>query len=226
MRRMRSRRRWLALGVPAALAALVVGAALAGAAPAATARHANVTAAAAPHVNGLVHIVHRGLVKDCEYIEVNNGGTPLGLYITGNGVNVPVTIEPDPSSDQGRTCFDLYNSFTITIISPFTNQDVKATGYQYQNLNGRCLWQNDTTGKLEVGAPCNATDTSEDFYAIPGSYALYGGWQWTDEFESPATSPPSYPEGYFGVVAVGGACNAGADVVPNGSCGLWNFPQG
>jgi hypothetical protein len=223
MRRMRSRRRWLALGVPAALATLVVGAALAGAAPAATARHANDTAAAAPHVNGLVHIVHRGLVKDCENIEVNNLGAMLGLYITGNGVNVPVTIEPDPSSDPGRTCFNLYNSFTITIISPFTNKDVQATGYQYQDLNGRCLFQNKTTDELEVGGPCNSADLIEDFYAIPGSYALYGSWLWTNEYTSPAGN---YPEAYFGAPYVSGACNAGDDVITNGSCEFLNFPNG
>jgi hypothetical protein len=214
---MRPRRRWLAPGVPAALAVLVMGAALAGAAPAATARHANDTAAAAQHVNGLFHIVHRGLVKDCENIKNNQAGT----YIVGNGVNVPVTLQT--TAPSGRACFDLYNSFTITIISPFTNKDVTATGYQYQNLNGRCLFENKTTRELEVGGPCNRADFIEDFYVIPGSYALYGAWEWTDEYESPAGG---YPQSLVGAPYVSGGCITG-DVVEFGApCSLWNFPQG
>jgi hypothetical protein len=158
---MRSLRKWLALTVPAALAAMVMGCA----APAAPARHVNGAAAAAPQVNGVFHI-HRGFVKYCEDIELGDSG----LYISGNGVNEPVTLQ------STGNCFSLYNSFPYTIVSPLTGKEVTTTVYQYQNGDGHCLWQNDTSFELELGVACNASDTSEDFFGIPGSNADYGGW--------------------------------------------------
>jgi hypothetical protein len=219
---MRSRRRWLALGVPAALAALVVGAALAGAAPAATARHANDTAAAAPHVNGLFHIVQRGFVKDCELIAI--APSSEGLYITGNGRNTPVTLHYSSSAN----CWSLYNKFTIKIYSPFNGDLVTATGYQYQNEHGSCLWQNTTSGQLETGVACNSSDTAEDFYGIPGSIAVgYGGWLVTSYVSEPPGSTPYY---FWDVVNTDDCPYGGEGVsvayLETGQCFAWNFPQG
>jgi hypothetical protein len=81
---MRPPRRWLALAVPAAIAALVVAVPAASAAPAATG--------------------HRALAQDCEYISNLDSG---GLEIAGNGVNQPVRLVDPPGN-----CFTLHNKFT------------------------------------------------------------------------------------------------------------------
>jgi hypothetical protein len=133
---MRPLRRWLILAVPAALAALVVGAVpAASTAPAATAAHAT----------GVVEI-HPGLVKDCEYISNTGVG---GAEIVGHGPGNPVSL-----TYTGASCFNLMHSFTWEGYS----------GWQYQDLSGHCLYQN--RGVIEVGGGCSASDTSEDFFGV------------------------------------------------------------
>lgn len=196
---MRSRRRWLAVAVPAALAALVAGAVLAGAAPA-PASHVN--RAAALQLNH-VRIVQRGLVRDCEYIDAG------GIQIEGEGVNNPVAMEFPPAS-----CFNLYNKFTITIVSPLTGNDVMATGYEYQNLAGHCLWDNN--GTIDMGEACAAGHTREMFYGIPGSQSAYGGWLFSSVY------------GGEDVYMASPGCDPGSDVIMTATvyaCDTWNFPQ-
>ena len=89
---MRPLRIWLALAVPAALAALVLAAV-----PAAS----KARAAAAPQVKGVVEI-HPGLVKDCEYISNTGAG---GSEIVGHGPGNPVSL-----TYTGASCFDLCTS--------------------------------------------------------------------------------------------------------------------
>jgi hypothetical protein len=190
-------RKWLALAVAAASAALVVAAVLPGAAPAAT--------AAAPHANGIVRIVHRGLVRDCEYIE--NSPDETDADIVGNGVNKPVTLTYGTPA-----CFNLYNEFH------YSYDGKTFTGYQYQNTAGHCLWSNNTSHIIELGVACNSTDTSEDFFALPGSYAAYGGWVVSDVAEWPGDYLMDSP-----------VCEQYAEVamqVAGPTCPYWNFPSG
>jgi len=209
---MRPLRKWLALAVPAALAALVAGAVpAASAAPATTASHVKEAAAAAPHVNGVLHVIHRGLVKDCEYIESGISD----YYIEGHGVNEPVSLTAGPGS-----CFNLYNEYSYNI-----GGGVTATVYQYQDLSGHCLWQNDTSYELELGVACNASDTSEDFFGLPGSYAAFGGWL--------VSVVADWAKGLkYYMAVVSSNCPSGDETVlmypalsTGEFCDTWNFPS-
>jgi hypothetical protein len=211
---MRLHSRWLAVAVPAALAALVFGGTAASPAPVAAAPHVTAASVTGARPQGVVHIIHRGLVKDCEYIE---SGTS-DYYIEGHGVNEPVSLTTGPGS-----CFDLYNSFSYPIVSPLTGKDVTATVYQYQDLSGHCLWQNDTSFELELGVACNASDTSEDFFGIPGSHAEYGGW-----LVSVVADWAQGLEYYMDLVSIN--CPFADETVymePGnvGTCYTWNFPS-
>jgi hypothetical protein len=202
---MRSSRRWLVLAVPAALAAL---AALMFAVPAAdsplaaSARQVNSVAAAAPHANGVVHIVRRGLVHDCEYIEFS---TTI-LEIAGNGVNKPVTLTTAPAN-----CWNLYNKFTV----PYGT--TVYTGYEYQNGDGHCLFDNG--GVIDVGAACKVGHPNEEFFAIPGSQKEYGGWLISDVTRGPSVYMAAQDN-------ADGNCGAG-DIVDfaDDACNTWNFPS-
>jgi hypothetical protein len=152
---MRPLRKWLALAVPAALAVLVVSAVpAASTAPAATAPHGRAVAATAPQAKDAVHIVQRGLVRDCVYISNYYAG---GLEIEGNGPNKAVSLNNPPAS-----CFNLYNKFTWK----------GYTGYEYQDLSGHCLWS--AAGVIEVGAACQANTPYEEFFGAK----LYSGQGW------------------------------------------------
>jgi hypothetical protein len=151
---MRPLRRWLALAVPVAVAALVAGCApAASSAPSATAPHVKDVAAAAAHVKGVVEI-HRGLVKDCEYISNTGvGGAEIAAHGPGNPVSLAYT---------GASCFNLMHEFHWE----------GYTGWQYQDLSGRCLYEK--RGVISVGGPCSASDTGEDFFGV--RYVKDVGW--------------------------------------------------
>jgi hypothetical protein len=188
----RPRRRWLALAVPAALAALVLAVPAVSSAPSAAAPH--VEAAAAPHVKAVVHIVQRGLVKDCVYFQEGNDEE-----ILGHGVNLAVTM----TGGTGN-CFNLLNKFTI---GPFGTTSY--TGYEYQNGDGHCLWDNG--GTIDLGAACQAGHPNEEFYGVKYS----NGW-WTMSVAT--VDDPSIQLG------LQDQCQAGVHVIIPGDCGAWNFP--
>jgi hypothetical protein len=204
---MRSPRIWLALGVPAALAAL---AALALAVPAATSTPAataqRVNRVAASHVNAVVHI-HPGLIKDCELIYSDDAGG----YIAGNGVDKPVTIEP-----KGN-CFTLSHEFSVRVDDWVTGTTVTATGWQYQNGDGHCLRETNSDWDLELVGACSASDTSEDFFGLPGSLKAFGAWVVSDVWDESS------------MMGFRNSCGGdGYDVImsPNAECWLWSFPNG
>jgi len=173
---MRPLRRWLALVVPAATAALVIAVPTVSTASAATARHGTEVAAA-----------------DCEYISNYYAG---GLQIEGNGVNEPVTLV-----DHG-SCFTLTHQFTWH----------GYTGWEYQDLSGHCLWQDN--GIIEVGAACQANHPNEQFFG----YKLYSGQGWKVAVVADGT----------GSFMGSGGCSLGqrVNMVPGGDvCDLWNFPS-
>jgi hypothetical protein len=147
---MRARHRWLVLAVPAALAAVALAVPAASSAPPAAAPHVKAAAAAAGHANPLVHIVHRGLAKDCVYIQSGN----TVEQIKGGGVNLPVALANPPGN-----CFNLLNKFTV---GPFGTKTY--TGYGYQNGDGHCLWDNG--GTIDVGAACKAGHPNEEFFGV------------------------------------------------------------
>jgi hypothetical protein len=151
---MRPHRKWLALAVPAAIAAFVAAAPAASSPPAATAVHGRGVAATAPRTSDAVRIVQRGLVHDCEYI---SNYYAFGLEIAGNGVNEPASLVAAPGN-----CFNLYNEFTWD----------GYTGYEYQNGLGHCLWQDD--GIIELGAACKADHPNEEFFGA--EYFSSVGW--------------------------------------------------
>jgi hypothetical protein len=155
----RPHRIWLALAVPAALAALVATVPAASSAPAATALHGR-GVATAPRASDGVRIVQRGLVHDCEYI---SNYYEFGLEIAGNGVNEPASLVAAPGN-----CFNLYNEFTWD----------GYTGYEYQNGLGHCLWQDD--GVIELGAACKANHENEEFFGA--KYYSGVGWLVSNRF--------------------------------------------
>jgi hypothetical protein len=119
-------------------------------------------AATVPHTKGVLRLVHRGFVKDCEYIE----NYDLGTEIKGNGVNATVSLTKPPGN-----CFDLYNEYS------YKANGVTYTGYEYQNGDGHCLWVNTSSLHLELGVACKAGDVDELFFGVPGSDSEYGGWE-------------------------------------------------
>jgi hypothetical protein len=190
---MRPHRRWLALAAPAALAALAMGCA-----PAAS----TAPAATAPHVSGVVHIVHRGLVKDCEYITnaLASENSHEVVAISGNGVDQQVSLKATGN------CFTLYNKFTDKI------NGVSYTGYQYQNGDGHCLWDNG--GIVELGGACVAGQHNEQFFGA----SLTPGFGWVVS---------DVAEGLSRVLNAPG-CALGALVTVNvimANCAIWNFPH-
>ena len=194
---MRPHRRWLALAVPAALAALVLAVPAASSPPSAPPAQVKAAAAAAGHVTAVVHIVHRGLVRDCEYI--SNGFS--GLEIQGNGVNSPVSIT------ASGNCFNLYNQFT----TPCGGTKV-CTGYEYQNGDGHCLWDNG--GTIELGAACKAGHPNEEFYGVP---PYIDWWQVADITEGPNVFMGTQ---YSNCITAAGA---GHVVMNSAGCDGWNF---
>jgi hypothetical protein len=208
---MRRPRRWLALVVPAALAALLMGCA----APAAPAPHADgVATLHVQHRFRLIHI-HPGLVRDCEDIELRFDGSPTGLYIAGNGAQEPVTLKTTGS------CFTLVHEFTEeNYLDPVTATYETSNGWQYQ-ADGHCLWMNDKSYELELGAACNASDTSEDFYSLAGSYYGYGGW-----IVSVSYLAPDMEIGSTNVSCDASGQHVYVKSLYNEFCYVWNFPNG
>jgi hypothetical protein len=158
-------------------------------------------AATAPHGTGVVRIIHRGLAGDCVLIEL----TDQKLYITGNGVNKPVSLE------SPGNCFDLYNEFT----TPCGGTKV-CTGYEYQNGDGHCLFQNG--GTIDVGAACQAGHPNEEFYGT--LYTSGYGWGVSNVAESSEYMYSSL-------------CETGdndqvhlTSGVTFAACSNWNFPSG
>jgi hypothetical protein len=196
---MRLHRRWLVLAVPAALAAVVLAVPAASSPPSVAAPHVKAAAAADGHVTAVVHIVHRGLVQDCVYIK--NGFS--GLDIQGDGVNHPVFL----TTGTGN-CFNLLNKFTV---GPFGTKSY--TGYEYQNGDGHCLW--DDGGTIELGAACQANHPNEEFYGV-----TYIDW-WTVSVVT--ADNPNVLMGTQGnnCISTEGAGNV---VMNSGGCDGWNFP--
>jgi hypothetical protein len=187
---MRSRRNWLALAVPAALAALVFAVPASASAP---------FAATAPHVNGVVRIVHRGLVKDCEYIKNLDSGEEIEDY----GAGEPTSTVKPPGS-----CFNLYNEFH------YSTGGKTYTGYEYQDTSGHCLWDNN--GQIYLTTACLAGHPREEFYGI--TYYSGVGWLFGDVEEGPTWEMeqaycPTYSSGTVIMVKAG-----------TGECIYWNFP--
>jgi hypothetical protein len=165
-------------------------------------------AAAAPPGRSVVHIVHRGLVQDCEDItnwaaSKNSGET---VAIAGQGVDQAVQL-----ADPGN-CFNLYNEFY------YSYKGKTYTGYEYQNGDGHCLFNHDQT--LEVGGACQATDDEEQFFGI--AYYSGTGWQWGVTADTTSYLVNAYE--------AGGGCGLGTVVemtqVSVADCSLWNFPTG
>jgi hypothetical protein len=160
-------------------------------------------ATTAPHSRGVVHLVRRGLAKDCVNIQLLDNIN----YISGNGVNNPVRME------FTGNCFNLYNEFSV----PYGTKAY--TGYEYQNGDGHCLW--DDGGTIELGAACKANHPNEEFFANTWNPGL--GWTVSDVTEGPGQ-----------VMDVVSNCssviNGEVGMVPaNNSTGClgyiyWNFP--
>jgi hypothetical protein len=189
------RSRWLIVAVPAAVAALVFAVPGAFSGPAARTGHAD----------GVVRIIQRGLVHDCEYIQVSDS-----IYeIAGNGVNEPVSLTTAPGN-----CWNLYNKFSVVFGATVY------TGYEYQNGDGHCLWGDGTT--IEVGAACKVGHQNEEFFG--DFYTEGAGWRVSDVTETPSH--------YMGaaIFTTTLACGVGSEVVLDPTdvldCNYWNFPQG
>ena len=200
------KRRLLSLSASAITAGLVMAltALPATSTPAAAAPNAAGRAAATPQSRGVVHIVHRGLVQDCEDI-TNWAATKSSketAAIAGQGVDYPVDL-----TDPGN-CFNLYNEFY------YSYKGKTYTGYEYQNGDGHCLFNDG--GTLEVGGACQPTDDEEQFFGI--AYYSGTGWQW-----GVTADTTSY------LVNANG-CEPGSQVqmaqASVASCSLWNFPSG
>ena len=200
------KRRLLSLSASAITAGLVTALAAlpATSAPAAAAANTAGRALAATQVRGVVHIVRRGLVQDCE--DITNWGASKTdketVAIAGQGADSPVDL-----ADPGN-CFNLYNEFY------YSYKGKTYTGYEYQNGDGHCLFNDG--GTLEVGGACQATDDEEQFFGI----AYYSGVGWQFGVTADATN--------YLVNANG--CNLGSQVqmaqASVASCSLWNFPTG
>jgi hypothetical protein len=111
-------------------------------------------------------------------------------------------------------CFNVYNKFTLKIVSPITGNTVTATAYEYQNGEGHCLWENEKSGVLELGTACKASDSVELFYVIPGSYL--DSWTWTNVYEGRDAMVESQ------------GCSPGSNVVISSTaiyaCDYWKSP--
>jgi hypothetical protein len=155
---------------------------------------------------GKIHIVRRGLVRDCEDIvnlfatEAVNGADIIA--IAGNGVNEPVTLK------LTGNCFNLYNEFTTVYGTTVY------TGYEYQNGEGHCLWADGAT--VELGAACKAGHPNESFFGVKYNTSA-GGWEVAD-----VTEGPNYWMDSSG-------CADGFDVqmvyYTSAYCAIWNFPS-
>jgi len=161
------------------------------------------SAPAASPAQGVLHVVHRGLVKDC--VEIELGDT--GLQIWDNGVGRPVTLEPGPAS-----CWNLVN---LTYVF-FGGK--RYTGYQYQDLRGDCLW--DYAGTITTAAGrCQAGKNYQTFFGINYYHSGHNGpgWTFTDAYWGPTWYMAYDYDAY-----------AGEDVtmVPSDytDSHLWNFP--
>jgi len=117
-------------------------------------------------------------------------------------VNEPVT-----TTTTGN-CFDLYNKFSVVY------SGVTYTGYEYQNGDGHCLWDNG--GTIDVGAACQEGHPKEEFFGNYYDYAAPAGWVVSDVQQG-----PSYIMASLG-------CTSGSEVAMATSalCFTWNFPQG
>jgi hypothetical protein len=198
---MRSPRRRLPVALAAVLAVATV--AITAATLPGPAGQGKAVAGAAVHARGVVRVLHRGLVRDCEYIQ--GGGFDAGLQIIGHGVNRPVTLTTETGVGS---CFNLYNPFY------FSTAGHTYKGYEYQDLAGHCLWDNG--GTIEVGAACKAAHPREEFYGI--KLTKGEGWTFSDVADGPAWN-----------MAVAYSCSPGYSVFmePAGAedCNYWNFPQ-
>lgn len=184
------------LSAAAIVSALAVSSATASTVEPAVTSHPNTTAA-----------------TDCEYIE--NYADDYG--IAGNGVNTPVTLHT-----TGQ-CFTPMFEFSISTYN-VNGQAVTANGWEYQNGDGKCLWNDN--GTIETGAACETGHPNEEFYGIPGSQSKYGGWLVANVTDTPAGASITV---VMGAKASSGDCGSvGNKVIMAGSgvCNLWNFPSG
>ena len=187
----------LLTGLAAALCAALPAASASATTPVAASGHDTAAASAAGTLRVRGMVLRRGLVNDadCEYIQFYGADD----YISGNGVNAPVTLKTTGN------CFSRMYSFP---------DPAGGTGYEYQNGDGHCLWDNN--GTIEVGAACESGHPREEFYAYNYQNGIAGtGWYVTDMAEANA---------YMGAVG----CVTGDEVAmaTSSSCYLWNFPAG
>jgi hypothetical protein len=103
-----------------------------------------------------VHAAAKAAAAACPagYFRIQNYNR--ALYISGNGVNNPVTLTATGN------CWEA--------IFPWPDP-VGGTGHEYQNGAGHCLWANGDN--LDVGAACKAGHPNEQFY---GSALYSAGW--------------------------------------------------
>jgi hypothetical protein len=148
----------------AAVAALpllaLTGAGTASASAAHPAAHAAAVTAQAQIASAVHATVARDVAKDAPppcasgYAPLTN--YDLGLGITGNGVNEGVIVY------GSGNCFEAVDHFTST--SGYG-------GYEYQNGDGHCLWQD--AGLIELGSStCVSGHPNEQFYSVKTT----GGW--------------------------------------------------
>ncbi|HEX3963575.1 MAG TPA: hypothetical protein VHZ03_44215 [Trebonia sp.] len=109
---------------------------------------------------------------------------------------MPVSLASGPGN-----CFSLKYPFP---------DPVGTTGWEYQNGDGHCLWDNN--GIIDVGGACKAGHPNEEFYGAELDKGQ--GWIVSDEAEA------GYCMNGDGSLVVMSYVGGG------GSCYLWNFPSG
>ena len=175
--------------VSLAVTALMIGSAPVLTAPTAPSAFAATTAAAVSS--------HSTAAASTACVHIQFGVTDV--EIEGAGVNHPVVVTNAPGS-----CFTLRYNFTTVFGTTVY------TGYEYQDLSGHCLWDNN--GTIDVGAACGGLGhPNEEFFG--SRYTSGCGW-----FVSDVTRGPSV---YMWLNTPGETAvrMSGA----NASC--WNFPS-
>jgi hypothetical protein len=201
--------------VAAALVALnTTGPSTVGSAPAAAAPHAmHVSATAAhAHAQGVLYSIHRGLVKDCVEIQIYDGieYTGYNMQIRDEGAYNRTIMWQAPGS-----CWNLINEFGVD----YNGTDY--TGYEYQDLRGDCLW--DDNGAIETSAVCTDLANYESFFGV--HYYPGEGWTVADTYWGPsrimATPTPIVD---YAVVNMDNSSTIDDGCAPFCPSHFWNFP--
>jgi len=173
-------------------------------APTGAASHATDASATAAHPQGVLHVIRRGLVKDCEEIQLGN----TDLQIWDEGPYRPVELLPAPGS-----CWNLHN----TSYAWFGGKRYK--GFQYQDLRGDCLWDYAGTITTAPGA-CQSGKSYQTFFGL--NYYHNGhnspGWIVTDALYGLSEHMDANYNPYVGEFVVMNPSNDNQD------SHFWNFP--